>query len=241
MIIIPARMASTRFPNKVLADIGGLPMVVRTAKQVMHLDDVVVAADDEKIIEVCKSYGIKAMLTSTTHKSGTDRINECAQLLDIADDELIINIQADEPFIEPEVLASLIVRLKQIKDEKRDFIMGSCYNAINSESAEDPNLVKVIMDAEHNAIYFSRSKIPYNRSGAATYFGHIGIYGFTKKSLHTFCSLDDAPIEDIEKLEQLRAIYHGLKISMVKVASTGFGIDTIEDLERAKEIFLKEQ
>ena len=240
MIIIPARMASTRFPNKVLADVGGLPMVVRTAKQVMHLDDVVVAADDEKIIDVCKSHGIKAMLTSTTHKSGTDRINECAQLLDIADDELVINIQADEPFIEPEVLASLIVRLKQIKDEKRDFIMGSCYNAINSESAEDPNLVKVIMDADHNAIYFSRSQIPYNRSGAATYFGHIGIYGFTKKSLHTFCSLDDAPIEDIEKLEQLRAIYHGLKISMVKVASTGFGIDTIEDLARAKEIFLKE-
>ncbi len=241
MIIIPARMASTRFPNKVLADIGGLPMVVRTAKQVMHLDDVVVAADDEKIIEVCRSHGIKAMLTSTTHKSGTDRINECAQLLDIDDDELVINIQADEPFIEPEVLISLIDRLNSLKEDGRDFIMGSCYNAINAEAAEDPNLVKVIMDADHNAIYFSRSMIPYNRSGAATYFGHIGIYGFTKKSLHTFCSLDDAPIEDIEKLEQLRAIYHGRKISMVKVASTGFGIDTQEDLARAKEIFLKEQ
>jgi len=241
MIIIPARMASTRFPNKVLADIGGLPMVVRTAKQVMHLDDVVVAADDEKIIEVCKSYGIKAMLTSTTHKSGTDRINECAQLLDIADDELVINIQADEPFIEPEVLTALITRLNTIKEQqKSDFIMGSCYNAINAEAAEDPNLVKVVMDADHNAIYFSRSQIPFNRSGSATYFGHIGIYGFTKKSLHEFCSLDDAPIEDIEKLEQLRAIYHGKKISMVKVASTGFGIDTKEDLARAKEIFLKE-
>jgi 3-deoxy-manno-octulosonate cytidylyltransferase (CMP-KDO synthetase) len=147
MIIIPARMASTRFPNKVLADIGGLPMVVRTgglpmvvrtAKQVMHLDDVVVAADDEKIIEVCKSHGIKAMLTSTTHKSGTDRINECAQLLDIDDSELVINIQADEPFIEPEVLTSLISRLKSIQDDGREFIMGSCYNAINAEAAEDP-------------------------------------------------------------------------------------------------------
>ena len=241
MIIIPARMASTRFPNKVLADIGGLPMVVRTAKQVMHLDDVVIAADDEKIISVCKSYGIKAMMTSTTHKSGTDRINECAQLLDIADDELVINIQADEPFIEPEVLQSLMVRLNKLKDEKASFIMGSCYNAINSEAAIDPNLVKVVMDADHNAIYFSRSQIPYNRSGSATYFGHIGIYGFTKKSLHEFCSLDDAPIEDIEKLEQLRAIYHGKKITMVKVASTGFGIDTPEDLARAKEIFLGEK
>ncbi|MBU1642064.1 3-deoxy-manno-octulosonate cytidylyltransferase [bacterium] len=241
MIIIPARMASTRFPNKVLADIGGLPMVVRTAKQVMHLDDVVVAADDEKIIEVCREYGIRAMLTSTTHKSGTDRINECAQLLDIDEDELVINIQADEPFIEPEVLTSLIARLTALKAEGRPFIMGSCYNAINDEAAEDPNLVKVVMDAGHNAIYFSRSKIPYNRSGSATYFGHIGIYGFTKQSLKEFCALDDAPIEDIEKLEQLRAIYHAKKISMVKVSSTGFGIDTKEDLARAKEIFLKEQ
>jgi len=241
MIIIPARMASTRFPNKVLADIGGLPMVVRTAKQVMHLDDVVIAADDEEIISVCKSYGIKAMMTSKTHKSGTDRINECAQLLDIADDELVINIQADEPFIEPEVLENLIIRLKKIKKDKTSFVMGSCYNAINAEAATDPNLVKVIMDADHNAIYFSRSQIPYNRSGSATYFGHIGIYGFTKKSLYEFCSLDDAPIEDIEKLEQLRAIYHGKKITMVKVASTGFGIDTPEDLARAKEIFLGEK
>jgi len=240
MIIIPARMASTRFPNKVLADIGGLPMVVRTARQVMHLDDVVIAADDEKIIEVCQSHGIKAMLTSTTHKSGTDRINECAQLLDIADDELVINIQADEPFIEPEVLTALIQRLDTIRQQER-FVMGSCYNAINAEAAEDPNLVKVVMDADHNAIYFSRSQIPYNRSGSATYFGHIGIYGFTKRSLYEFCSLDDAPIEDIEKLEQLRAIYHGKKISMVKVASTGFGIDTPEDLARAKEIFLNEK
>jgi 3-deoxy-manno-octulosonate cytidylyltransferase (CMP-KDO synthetase) len=116
--------------------------------------------------------------------------------------------------------------------------MGSCYNAINAEAAVDANLVKVVLDDAHNAIYFSRSLIPYNRSGSANYFGHIGIYGFTKKSLNDFCNLDDAPIEDIEKLEQLRAIYHGKKISMVKVSSTGFGIDTPEDLERAKEIFL---
>jgi 3-deoxy-manno-octulosonate cytidylyltransferase (CMP-KDO synthetase) len=241
MIIIPARLSSTRFPRKVLADIGGLPMVVRTAQRIGTLDRVVVAAEDEEIIEVCRAHGIEAQLTSSTHKSGTDRINECAQLLDIADDEVVINIQADEPFIETEVVELLMTRLEGLKAEGRDFIMGSCYNAINAEAAEDPNLVKVITDADHNAIYFSRSKIPFNRSGSATYFGHIGIYGFTKKSLHDFCALDDAPLEDIEKLEQLRAIYHGLKISMVKVASTGFGIDTVEDLARAKEIFLKEQ
>lgn len=238
MIIIPARLASSRFPEKVLADIGGLPMVVRTAKTVEHLDRVVVAADDEKIISVCKEYGIEAKLTSTTHKSGTDRINECANIAGVSDDELIINVQADEPFIEPEVVEALIKRLQSLQENKKEFIMGSCYNAINSESADDPNLVKVVLDDEDNAIYFSRSLIPYNRGGGATYYGHIGIYGFSKKSLHDFCNLSDAPIEDIEKLEQLRAIYHGKKISMVKVASTGFGIDTKEDLERAIEIFL---
>jgi len=237
MIIIPARLASTRFPQKVLADIGGLPMVVRTAKAVAHLDRVVVAADDELIISTCKAHGVDAMLTSTTHKSGTDRINECAQILNVPDDELIINVQADEPFIESAVLTGLMERLESLKAKNAPFVMGSCYNAINAEAAQDANLVKVVLDSEHNAIYFSRSMIPFNRSGEANYFGHIGIYGFTKKSLQEFCALDDAPIEDIEKLEQLRAIYHGKKISMVKVTSTGFGIDTPEDLARAKEIY----
>ncbi len=238
MIIIPARLASTRFPQKVIVDIGGLPMVVRTAKRVAHLDRVVVAADDEKIIKICKEHGVEAMLTSTTHKSGTDRIHECATILNLDDDELIINVQADEPFIEPDVVESLMKKLKSLQTLKEPFIMGSCYNAINSDSAQDPNLVKVVLDDEDNAIYFSRSAIPYNQGGGAKYFGHIGIYGFSKKSLKEFCSLKDAPIEDIEKLEQLRAIYHQKKITMVKVSSTGFGIDTQEDLERAVEIFL---
>jgi len=238
MIIIPARLASTRFPQKVLADIGGLPMVVRTAQRVQHLDRVVVAADDESIIATCKAHGVEAMLTSTTHKSGTDRINECANILKLADDEIIINVQADEPFIEPEVVESLILKLKTLQEYGEEFIMGSCYNAINAESAEDPNLVKVVLDDNDNAIYFSRSLIPYNRSGRANYFGHIGIYGFSKKSLKEFCNLSDAPIEDIEGLEQLRAIYHQKNITMLKVASTGFGIDTPEDLARAIEIFL---
>ncbi|MFA5454397.1 MAG: 3-deoxy-manno-octulosonate cytidylyltransferase [Sulfurimonas sp.] len=238
MIIIPARLASTRFPQKVLADIGGLPMVVRTAQRVAHLGRVVVAADDELIISTCKKYGIEAMMTSTTHKSGTDRINECANILNLADDEIVINVQADEPFIETEVVEMLLKRLKMLKQNGEEFIMASCYNSINDEAAKDPNLVKVVLDNEDNAIYFSRSLIPYNRGGGAQYFGHIGIYGFSKKSLHDFCNLSDAPIEDIEKLEQLRAIYHQKKISMVKVASTGFGIDTEEDLKRAIEIFL---
>ncbi|SFV54490.1 3-deoxy-manno-octulosonate cytidylyltransferase [hydrothermal vent metagenome] len=238
MIIIPARLASSRFPKKVLADIGGLPMVVRTAKAVEDIDRVVVAADDEEIIEVCKKYNIDARLTSTTHKSGTDRINECANILGLDDNELIVNVQADEPFIEKEVVQKLFERLHKLQSKRSSFIMASCYNAINEDAAKDPNLVKVVLDDASNAIYFSRSLIPYNRGGGATYFGHIGIYGFDKKSLDEFCNLPDAPIEDIEKLEQLRAIYHGKKISMVKVASTGFGIDTKEDLKRAVEIFL---
>jgi 3-deoxy-manno-octulosonate cytidylyltransferase (CMP-KDO synthetase) len=238
MIIIPARLASTRFPQKVLVDIGGLPMVVRTAKRVAHLDRVVVAADDELIVKICKEHGIEAMLTSTTHKSGTDRIHECATILQVDDDEIIINVQADEPFIEPDVVESLMSKLKELQDSNEPFIMGSCYNSINAESAKDPNLVKVVLDNKENAIYFSRSLIPYNQGGGAKYFGHIGIYGFSKKSLKEFCSLHDAPIEDIEKLEQLRAIYHQKKIVMVKVSSTGFGIDTAEDLQRAIEIFL---
>lgn len=238
MIIIPARLASTRFPQKVIADIGGLPMVVRTAKRVAHLDRVVVAADDEKIIAICKEHGVEAMLTSTTHKSGTDRINECANILKLDDNEIIVNVQADEPFIEPEVVELLMRKLKSLQEKSEPFIMGSCYNAINAESAEDPNLVKVVLDSDNNAIYFSRSLIPYNRSGRANYFGHIGIYGFSKKSLKEFCNLADAPIEDIEGLEQLRAIHHQKKITMLKVASTGFGIDTKEDLARAIEIFL---
>lgn len=238
MIIIPARLASSRFPQKVLADIGGIPMVVRTAQRVAHLSRVVVAADDELIISTCKAHGVEAMLTSTTHKSGTDRINECANILKVDDDELIINVQADEPFIEADVVEKLIKRLEELRQKGEEFIMASCYNSINSESAQDANLVKVVLDDRDNAIYFSRSPIPFNRSGEAQYFGHIGIYGFSKKSLKEFCDLNDAPIEDIEKLEQLRAIYHQKKISMVKVSSTGFGIDTQEDLKRAVEIFL---
>ena len=238
MIIIPARLESSRFARKVLADVGGLPMVVRTARAVQEIDDVVVAADSDLILSTCKEYNIKAVLTSTAHKSGTDRVHECAQKLSLDNHEIIINVQADEPFLHPEVIHKLQLRLKELKQHNRDFIMGSCYNEINDDAAKDVNLVKVVLDSCDNAIYFSRAKIPFNRSNTATYFGHIGIYGFTKKSLQEFCNLTDAPIENIEKLEQLRAIYHSKPISMVKVSSTSFGIDTKEDLQRAIKQFL---
>ncbi len=232
MIIIPARMASNRFPNKIMANINGFPMVIATAKRVESLDKVVIATDTQEVLDIAKDYGFEAVMTSDIHKSGTDRINEAASKLNIDDDEIIVNVQADEPFIEIDVVKSVIERVK-----KGDCFMASCYKLIDKEFANDPNHVKVITDIDQNAIYFSRSKIPYDREEHMEYFGHLGIYGFTKKSLQEFCSLGTAPLENIEKLEQLRAIYHGKKIAMVEVKSESFGIDTVEDLKKALKYF----
>ncbi len=233
MIIIPARIASSRFPNKVLADINGLPMVIATAKRVENIDEVAIATDSQEVLEVSKKHGFKAVMTSPIHKSGTDRINEAAQFLDIKDDEIVINVQADEPFIESEVVKSVYDRVLKAKNEQEGVMMVSCFKEIDPSFADNPNHVKVITDCYGYAIYFSRSKIPYDREEHRNYFGHLGIYGFTKNSLENFCKLENAPIEDIEKLEQLRAIYHGKKIAMVKVESKSFGIDTKEDLALA--------
>ena len=232
MIIIPARMDSSRFPNKVLVDINNYPMVIATANQVKDIDKVVIATDSEEVVKVANKYGYEAIMTSKEHKSGTDRINEAAQKLNIKDDEIVVNVQADEPFIEPEVVQKVYDRVKEAKDKNEDFMIVSCYKKIYNFHADDPNLVKVVLDVNQNAIYFSRSKIPYNRGEIENYFGHLGIYGFTKKSLNDFCSLPPAPIEDIEKLEQLRAIYHDKKILMVEVDTQSVGIDTKEDLQR---------
>ena len=233
MIIIPARLASSRFPNKVLADIQGLPMVIATAKRVEPIDKVAIATDSKEVIDIAQEFGFDAVMTSDIHKSGTDRINEAANILAIDDDEIIINVQADEPFIEPEVVKSVYTRVKKVKEEDENILMVSCYKSIDNSFANDPNHVKVIMDVNGNAIYFSRSKIPYDREAHHDYYGHLGIYGFTKKSLQKFCKLGTSPLEDIEKLEQLRALYFGEKIAMVRVKSKSFGIDTKEDLKRA--------
>lgn len=237
MIIIPARMASNRFPGKILANINGLPMVIATAKQVEALDDVAIAADSPEVIEIAKDYGIKAVLTGNQHQSGTDRINEAASLLGLKDDEIVVNVQADEPFIEPTVVGAVVNRVKVMAKNKEDAMMVSCYKAIDPEFANDPNHVKVIMNSSGYAIYFSRSKIPYDREEHLNYWGHLGIYGFTRKSLREFCMLPPAILENKEKLEQLRAIYHGGKIAMIEVESKSFGIDTKEDLERALQLF----
>ncbi|TLP35791.1 3-deoxy-manno-octulosonate cytidylyltransferase [Arcobacter arenosus] len=239
MIIIPARLNSSRFANKILVDILGLPMVIRTAKQVSSLDKVVIATDSQEVIDLANEYGFDAVLTSSEHQSGTDRINEAVNILNLDDDEIIINVQGDEPFIEPEVIEKVINRVKQVKKNNEDIMITSCFKKITSELADDPNHVKVILDENSNAIYFSRSKIPYHRDHyeSSSYYGHLGIYGFTKKSLNDFCSLKQSKLETIEKLEQLRAIDNDYKVAMVEVESKSFGIDTEEDLKNAIKIF----
>lgn len=241
MIIIPARLNSSRFANKILVDILGLPMVIKTAKQVSSLDKVVIATDSQEVIDLANSHGFDAVMTSKDHQSGTDRINEAANILNLPEDEIIINVQADEPFIEEDVIQAVINRVKNVKNNNENIIITSCYKEITSELADDPNHVKVILDELGNAIYFSRAKIPYHRDhhDSSSYYGHLGIYGFTKSSLNTFCKLAPSKLEQIEKLEQLRAIDNGHKIAMVKVKSKSFGIDTEEDLRNALKIFKK--
>lgn len=237
MIIIPARLASNRFPGKILANINGFPMVIATANRVKDIDEVIIATDSEEVIRIANDYGYKAVMTSDKHKSGTDRVNEVVQKLDLNEDEIIVNVQADEPFIEPYIIQNVFDRLKNAKEKNEDVFMVSCYKTITDKEANDPNHVKVITDFQENAIYFSRSKIPYDREKYDNYYGHLGIYGFTKKTLGIFCTLHSSPLEDIEKLEQLRAIYYGKKIAMIKVKSKSFGIDTKEDLQKALDTF----
>ncbi|WP_294956562.1 3-deoxy-manno-octulosonate cytidylyltransferase, partial [Sulfurovum sp.] len=227
------RIGSSRFPNKVLADIGGIPMVVRTAMAVQEIDSVVIATDAQEVIEIAKEHGIEAVMTSDTHKSGTDRIYEAAQKLGLAEDEIIINVQGDEPFIEHEVVQA-IYNLSKKNASNEQIMMNSCYKLISNPEADDPNIVKVVTDTDEIALYFSRAKIPYPRDHHFdSYKGHLGIYGFTVRSLRTYCTLTPSPLEDIEKLEQLRTLHYGYSIAMVQVDTKSFGIDTQEDLEKA--------
>ena len=233
MIIIPARIGSSRFPNKVLADIGGVPMVIRTAKAVESIDNVVIATDSQEVLKIAQQYHIDVVMTKTTHQSGTDRIYEAVQKLALADDEIIINVQGDEPFIEKEVVQS-VYNLTHKNKDNATILMNSSYKIINHLEADDPNSVKVVTDEKDIALYFSRAKIPYPRDEHFdTYKAHIGIYGFTAKSLREFCLLKPAPLEEIEKLEQLRTLYHGYEVAMIEVQSQSFGIDTPQDLAKA--------
>lgn len=267
MIIIPARLKSTRLPNKLLLPLGGVPLIIRTAKKAQNFDDVVVACDDEAILQACKAHKIHALLTSHLHSSGTDRCAEVARTLDLPRNEIVINLQGDEPFLEESVVESLENSMRHTH------FMASCYKEISTESAVDSNLVKVVISNDNFALYFSRSVIPFKREDSAptsslrgeaeaiqnnmdchdfanaksrndgfsgakseTYNGHIGIYGFFAWSLAEFCALPKSPLESIEKLEQLRALWHRKEIFMTKVSTKSIGIDTQDDYKNAQKI-----
>ncbi|WP_353662510.1 3-deoxy-manno-octulosonate cytidylyltransferase [Hydrogenimonas sp. SS33] len=233
MIIIPARLASTRFPEKVLAEIGGVPMVVATARAVEKVDETVVATDSEKVADVCARYGVRAVMTSPEHQSGTDRIDEAATRLGLDASEIVLNVQADEPFIEPDVVETLKRLVERHRHDERTMIC-SLYKSVTTDAVKDANLVKVVTDESGYALYFSRAPIPYDRDGTgAAYKGHLGLYGFTRSMLSRFCTLPHAPLEHTEKLEQLRALSHGYRIAMAEVETKSFGIDTPEDLQKA--------
>ncbi len=232
MIIIPARLASTRFPKKVLYPIHGIPMVIQTAMQAQKVEEnVIIATDSKEVINIANQFKFKAVLTSPHHQSGTDRINEAATILGVDEQEIIINIQADEPFIEPEVIKALYNLTQKHKDNS-DVMMCSLYKKIPFSQTNNPHNVKVVLDNANYALYFSRSLIPYPRQEIKTINIHLGMYGYSKKMLNRFCTLQSAPLEEIEKLEQLRALYHGYKIAMQQVNSNSIGIDTIEDLKK---------
>lgn len=236
MIIIPARLASTRFKEKILCDIKGLPMFAYTAKKMSELDEVCVAVDEVKVLQLALDLGLKAVLTSKDHESGTDRINEACMKLGLKDDAIIINVQADEPFIELENLR----HFKEFASQNiaKGAFMASCYKRCSAKEADDENLVKLISDKDNKALYFSRSKIPFERSNYEEAFkAHLGIYAYSVKSLREFCTLKSSNLEKAEKLEQLRAIENGKTIKMLEIQTQSMGIDSLEDYERAKAKF----
>lgn len=241
MIVIPARLKSTRFKDKILADIGGVPMFIKTAQNAKKVDDVLIAVDEKSILNIALNHGFKAVLTSTSHNSGTDRINEAVKKMGVSNDEIIINLQGDEPFFEVENLAKF-KKFATKKIKENGYFMASAYKKISSNEANNPNLVKVICDDFGDAIYFSRAKIPFQRDENTPfndYKGHIGIYAYSVKSLGEFCSFNESILENIEKLEQLRALSNAKKIAMCELITQSIGIDTKEDLELAINKFIK--
>lgn len=245
-VVIPARLASSRLPNKPLADIAGLPMVVRVAQRAMQSQatQVVVAADDERIVQVCKAHGVQVLLTRQDHVSGSDRLAEACQLLGLPDDALVVNVQGDEPLMRPD----LINEVARVLTERPDASMSTAAHAIGSlEEFANPNVVKVVMDARQMALYFSRAPIPWWRDGQSVAgfkslpnpapLRHIGIYAYRAGFLRLFPQLPPAPIESMESLEQLRALWHGHRIAVhVTSEAPGPGVDTPEDLSRVRQL-----
>lgn len=233
VVIIPARYASTRFPGKPLVLIQGKPMILHVyeAAKTADVDDVAVATDDERIEQCVIKFGGKAVMTLPTHPSGTDRCGEVAQKLNLNDDDVIINVQGDEPYI----TKNEINALADLFSNPEIGIATLIKQIDKDEEIDDPNKVKVIKDIHNKAIYFSRLAIPYIRNKGSfnpTYFKHIGIYAYRKKYLDELIRLPESALEKSEKLEQLRWIENGYSIYTAECNYEGIGIDTPEDLKR---------
>ncbi len=248
-VLIPARLASSRLPDKPLADIAGLPMVVRVARQAQlsHAARVVVAADDARIVTACQQHDVQAILTRVDHPSGSDRLAEACGVLGLADDELVVNVQGDEPLIDPGLIDAVATLLRLHPGAS----MSTAAHAIESlEEFNNPNVVKVVLEASGLALTFSRAPIPWSRDMAGQAWWqtpaaaglkplrHIGIYGYRVGFLRAFPSLPQAPIEVVESLEQMRAVWHGHRIAVhLSEQAPGPGVDTPEDLARVRAYF----
>lgn len=248
-VLIPARLASTRLPDKPLADIAGVPMVVRVAQRALlsGASRVVVATDNPRIAESCAAFQVSTVLTHADHPSGSDRLAEACNLLRLGDDEVVVNVQGDEPLIDP----ALIDAVAGLLADRPDCAMSTAAHAINSiTDLNNPNVVKVVLDARNTALYFSRAPIPAARdAGGQAWWGagsqlppplrHVGIYGYRVGFLRQFPALPQAPLEQLEQLEQLRALWHGHRIAVhVTAQAPGPGVDTPEDLERVRRLFV---
>ena len=245
-VLIPARLASTRLPNKPLADIGGLPMIVRVAQraEMSRAREVVVAADHQDILAACKAHGVRALLTRSDHATGSDRLAEACVQLGLDGEQVVVNVQGDEPLIDP----ALIDACAALLAANPDCAMSTAAHEIDAPAEMDnPNVVKVVLDAAGRALYFSRAPIPWARdarsAGVDTLpqpapLRHIGIYGYHAGFLRRYPSLPPSPLETIEALEQLRVLWHGERIAVhVTDARPGPGIDTPEDLARVRALF----
>lgn len=244
-VLIPARLASSRLPDKPLADIAGLPMVVRVARRAAQSRAVrcVVAADDARIARACQAHGVEVLLTRTDHASGSDRLAEACEQLGLPDDAVVVNVQGDEPLIEPTLIDAVAAELMH----RSDCVMSTAAHAIDQMADFlNPNVVKVVLDRQATALYFSRAPIAWWRDGMADPaqrhilpspppLRHVGIYGYRAGFLRQFPQLPAAPIEQTESLEQLRVLWHGQRIAVhITTQAPGAGVDTPEDLVRVR-------
>ena len=236
LCVIPARYASTRLPGKPLKDVAGKPMICRVydrASQAKTLSGVVVATDDERILRAVEDHGGRAMMTAKDHPTGTDRLAEVAEAY--PDVDLIINVQGDEPLIEP----SLIDELGRAFDGDAELQMATVMTPMEDEAEQkNPNNVKVVTDKNGCALYFSRSLLPYPRNDAGTpVYKHIGIYAYRRDFLLAYAKMAPTPLERAESLEQLRALENGYKIKCIRTNARFVGVDTPEDLAKVNEIY----